>query len=114
MRVLWVGKAIGVNERLIPGRQGRLVNNPKYKAFKISMAWELSLKLVTFSGPVSVRLTLELNKKMDTDSVIKPCLDALEEAGVVKNDKQVRIINVFRKDREGDLDEITFTVRAIK
>ncbi|GAF67900.1 unnamed protein product, partial [marine sediment metagenome] len=102
-----------VNDRLIQGR-GRFAADPNYKAFKISMAWELSLKMETFTGPVSVRLTLELNKKMDTDSVIKPCLDALEEAGVVKNDKQVRIINVFRKDRTGDLDEITFNVREIK
>jgi len=112
MRVYWTGVAVGTNRRLIKGR-GRFIANPEYTAFKYSMAWELSLHKEVFTGPVSVRLTLELNKRMDTDSVIKPCLDALQEAGVVKNDKQVRIINVFRKDREGKEDKITFNVRGI-
>lgn len=41
--VWWRGKVIPDNRRLIWGKQKRMVPNPKYKAFKESLAWEIKV-----------------------------------------------------------------------
>jgi Holliday junction resolvase RusA-like endonuclease len=37
---------------------------------------------------------------MDSDAIIKPALDALEIAGIVDNDRQVRHICLHRENRK--------------
>jgi Holliday junction resolvase RusA-like endonuclease len=69
-----------------------------------------------FAGPVSVRLFAVLGPRIDSDAIIKPCLDALELAGVLTNDRQVRQISVYREDRMKDEteDRIGFFVTETK
>jgi len=96
----WTGKAISENDRLLPGR-GRWRANPAYKAFKESVAWVLRIEqedMPSIEEPVSVRLFLELNPKMDAQNVLKPVFDALELAGVIKNDRQIRTFSCYRED----------------
>jgi len=97
MIAFWTGRAVSENARLEPG-QGRFRVNADYQAFKESVAWAVRSHAETFTGPVSVHLSMLLNARMDATNIIKPVLDALELAGVVKNDKQVRQLHVVREN----------------
>ena len=114
MIVFWHGRAVSENDRLLPGK-GRFRLNPAYKAFKESVAWFCKLENEQFKGPVSVRLWMELNPRIDAQNVIKPVLDALEVAGTIKNDKQVRSFSFYREDRAPrEEDKIGISVREIE
>jgi Holliday junction resolvase RusA-like endonuclease len=111
----WSGHAVSANRRLEPGG-GRWHAGEDYKAFRDSLTWALKGHAERFTGPVSVRLFVVLGAQMDSDAIIKPCLDALELAGVVENDRQVRHICVHREDRgKGERDDrIAFFVTEAK
>jgi len=112
----WTGKAVSENDRLLPGR-GRWRANPAYKAFKESVAWVLRIEqedMPSIEEPVSVRLFLELNPKIDAQNVLKPVFDALQLAGVIKNDRQIRIFSCYREDwGAGKDDRIGIIVQEI-
>lgn len=115
MIAFWSGRAVSENRRMIPGKQGRHVSNPEYRAFKESVAWTCKAHGEYFDCPVSVRLHLILNPRMDAQNVVKPVLDALEIAGVIHNDRQVRRFYFDREDRGlGEEDRITITVTEVK
>ena len=110
----WHGRAVSENQRLLPGR-GRWRPNPEYKGFLESVAWACKMHFEYFEGPVSVRLSMDLNPRMDALNVIKPVIDALELAGVFKNDKQVRSFSLYREDRgPKEDDRIGITVQDLK
>jgi Holliday junction resolvase RusA-like endonuclease len=101
----WSGRAISENQRLAPGRD-RFTVNQEYQAFKESIAWVCKAHMERFDGPVAVRLFLVLNPRMDAQNVVKPVLDALELAGVIRNDRQVRTFSFYREDRpNGEKDD---------
>ena len=100
MIAFWTGLAVSENDRILPGR-GRWRANPAYKAFKEGVTWVLRIKQLDtppIEGPVCVRLFMELNPDMDAQNLVKPVLDALELARVIKNDKQVRSFSFYRED----------------
>ena len=114
MIIFWAGKAISENQRIAPGR-GRYIVNQEYAAFKESVAWACKkwAEGQSFDGPVCVRLLMALNPRMDAQNVIKPVLDALELAGVIRNDRQVRQFGFYRTDRaKGEDDRIDIFVRG--
>jgi len=111
--IFWAGKAVSENRRLAKGRC-RWIPNKDYQAFKESIAWACKKWAdgQTFDGPVSVRLLMALNPRMDAQNVVKPVLDALELAGVIRNDRQVRQFGFYRTDRaKGEDDRIDIFVR---
>lgn len=112
----WTGKAVSENDRLLPGR-GRWRANPAYKAFKEGVAWVCRIEQGGKSpseGPVSVRLFLELNPKMDAANVIKPVLDAIQLSRAIANDKQIRTFSFYREDRAaGEEDRIGIIVQEM-
>jgi len=112
----WSGKAVGVNKRLLWNpRLKRNVPNPKYKAFKESMAWAIVPHKEVITGLVDVKLSVSLWKMMDSDSVMKPCLDAIEASGLIKNDSQVKNITIEREyHKRGELDRIGFFISEVK
>jgi Holliday junction resolvase RusA-like endonuclease len=115
MIAFWSGKAISDNRRIIPGKQGRFVSNPAYRAFKESVAWECKAHGEYFDCPVSVRLTIAISPRMDAQDVIKPVLDALELAGVIRNDRQVKHFQFHREPKQrGEQDRITIYVTEAK
>ena len=95
MIAYWHGRAVSENKRLAPGR-GRFRANPDYQAFKESIAWTVRPHAEQMRGPVSVRLLLTLNPRMDAQNVIKPVLDALQLAGVIRDDRQVKALSFYR------------------
>ena len=107
MIAFWTGLAVSENDRLLPGR-GRWRANPAYKAFKESVAWVLRIEqkdTPPIEGPVSVRLFLELNPDIDAQNVLKPVFDAIQLAGVIKNDRQIRTFSCYREDRRAEEDD---------
>jgi Holliday junction resolvase RusA-like endonuclease len=108
----WTGRAISENRRLAPG-QGRFRVNEDYRAFRESVAWAVKPHAVHYPGPVCVRLMLELNPRMDAQNVIKPVLDALQDAGVLKDDRQVQRLSLYREDRRGTEDTIGIIVTEV-
>ena len=112
----WTGKAVSENDRLLPGK-GRWRANPAYKAFKEGVAMVLRVEQGStppLEGPVCARLFLELNPKMDAQNVLKPVFDALQLAGVIKNDRQIRTFSCYREDRAaGEEDRIGIIVQEI-
>jgi Holliday junction resolvase RusA-like endonuclease len=115
MICFWVGRAVSANRRLRAGTDHWHASK-EYQAFKEALAWTLRSRLERFAGPVNVRLWAVLGPQMDTDAIIKPALDALQLAGVLENDKQVRHICVHREDRKkGESeDRIGFYVTEAK
>jgi len=115
MICFWVGRAVSANRRLEPGGD-RWHASEEYKAFKDSLAWTLKAHFEHFTGPVNVRLFVVAGPQMDSDAIIKPALDALEIAGIVDNDRQVRHICVHREDRKKNEteDRIGFYVTEAK
>ena len=106
MIIFWAGKAISENQRIAPGR-GRYIVNQEYAAFKESVAWACKkwAEGQSFDGPVCVRLLMALNPRMD----------ALQLAGVIRNDRQVRQFSFYREDRKkGEDDRIDIFVREIE
>jgi Holliday junction resolvase RusA-like endonuclease len=96
MICFWHGKAISENQRRINGK-GRVMARDAYEAFMDSITWVCKANFPKFEGPVSVRLFMVLNRKTDAQAVIKPCLDALELAGVIDNDRQVTHFSYYRE-----------------
>lgn len=105
----WAGRAVSENRRLAPGR-GRFRTSEAYRAFKSSLVAALLPVAVRFEGQVAVRLRVAVSARMDVQNVIKPVLDALEESGVLENDRQVVALNVLRRARKGGADEIEISV----
>lgn len=109
----WTGRAISENRRIAPGN-GRFRVNEDYRAFRESLAWMIKPRAEHFAGPVCVRLILQLNPRMDAQNVIKPVLDALQDAGVLDDDRQVQRLSLYREDRKGTEDTIGIVVTEVK
>lgn len=114
MIAVWHGKAISANMRLIRGNN-RWVPNPRYKAFKQSLIWVLKSKwgVDPIEYPVVVRLYIELNPRIDAQNILKPAIDAIEQAGVIKNDKQVWELHMYRFDKIGEDDIIKYVIEPL-
>lgn len=104
MIAFWHGKAISENRRLVPGER-RFSTSREYQAFKESVAWTVRAHAERFQKPVSVRLLMTLNPRMDAQNIIKPVLDALQLAEVITDDRQVRHLSFYREDTKGKEDD---------
>jgi Holliday junction resolvase RusA-like endonuclease len=80
------------NTRLIPGRNGRLVSSGKYREYKRNLVeffrMQLSAGSAAIQGPFDVVARFETYK--DPQNLLKPLLDALQELGVIENDRLCR------------------------
>jgi Holliday junction resolvase RusA-like endonuclease len=104
MIAFWHGRAVSENRRLAPAA-GQFAGNVDYKAFKESVAWAVRPHAERFQKPVSVRLLMILNPRMDAQNVIKPVLDALQLAEVIADDRQVRHLSFYREDAKAKEDD---------
>jgi Holliday junction resolvase RusA-like endonuclease len=86
----WTGKAISANRRLAVGK-GRVYSEPQYQRFIDSMAWTIKAKALsrTFQGKIRVDLEFDIPARMDVDALVKPCWDAVQRSGLVKDDNQI-------------------------
>jgi Holliday junction resolvase RusA-like endonuclease len=104
MIAFWHGRAVSENARLEPG-SGRFIVNREYQAFKEAVAWAVRPHAQRFEKPVTVRLLMILNPRIDAQNIIKPVLDALQLAEVITDDRQVRQLSFYREDTKPKEDD---------
>jgi Holliday junction resolvase RusA-like endonuclease len=64
----------------------------------------------TFRGDVAVSIEFDIDPARDLDSAISATFDALEDAGVVTNDRQVAVLHVVRRRHpRGQADSVRVT-----
>ena len=106
--VEWSGKAWGTNRRLEKGKYGNIYLNRKYQGFEKGLTYLLmayNTDKRALAGEVRVHLDFTISAARDIDSLIKPVLDCLQKARIVKNDKQITRLFVSKnakKRREED------------
>ncbi len=113
IHVRWKGQAIGVNRRSIRSRHGTIITSAVYRAFVTELTVEMLRqgKGYRVVGPADV--TVLQYSAHDIDALIKPILDALEDANVIENDKLVTELSVTKrhKRRRKELDRLEIWVR---
>jgi Holliday junction resolvase RusA-like endonuclease len=91
----YTGRLPGVNEWHKVSR-GRIYEGPEYRKAKEDMAVGFGLRRDPVIGPVDLLVDVSLWKMRDTDGPIKAIMDALELAGLIENDRQIRNIVINR------------------
>ncbi len=116
--VEWSGKAWGTNRRLERGKYGNIYLNRKYQGFQTGLTYLLmayNTDKRAFSGDVRVHLDFTIAASRDIDSLIKPVLDCLQKARVVKNDNQITRLFVSKSAKKRrEEDRIRVTANEIK
>lgn len=86
------------------GGKGRLFTTSEYKKGleAIALSFAINRPDSPIDYPVDLQITVELWKMIDTDAPIKAIMDALEHAGVVKDDRLIRDVTVFRRYHKRD------------
>ena len=110
--VWWRGKVVPDNRRLILGKQGRFVANPKYKAFKEALAWEIKATCKKKYKQISLCISFALKSRVDKQNLLKPICDAIELSGIIKNDRQIGHISLLPAIRREKEDEIFIAIRG--
>lgn len=115
--MIWQGSFAGklpkVNDwhgARINNRHARIFETTKYKTEKesLAVAFLASRPAETITCAVDMRVTVSLWKMVDTDAPMKAIMDCLEAAGVVKNDRQIRSVEIARSyHKRGEPDQLT-------
>lgn len=103
----YTGPVCGVNDwhtlhKRIIGGHARTVIGMKavYKNFLDSMTLKFRADMRPYranhTDPVYVEVFAQLPPRMDLENITKPLFDALEAAGVIKNDRQIACYRVER------------------
>ena len=105
----WDGKTVTENRRLETAR-GRFYANANYKVFIESMIWTFKVQAagIRFDCP-DVLICVSVGPRVDHHNLHKPILDAIERAGLVDNDRNVRWVRMAPPERhpQGQDDKIT-------
>jgi len=99
----YVGKLVGVNRwhgaRMVR-RQDKLkpslFENEDYRNFKTDFAYQAAMAMKPIDRYLDATIYIWMWKVRDTDGVIKPILDALQQGGIIKDDKFIRNITIIR------------------
>ena len=110
------------NSRLIIQKGNRrMVNSPKYAEWKENAKRTIWREIGTASDPkkdpgklieysgyhvrIWVKFTTDKRRRKDLDNIVKPCLDAITDAGIWLDDKEVDYLSVERiKDDDDRMD----------
>lgn len=87
--------------------RGRVVLNPKVQGYRDAVVAAALEKFGAFPRPLEGRLSIELDlyppkskASFDVDNRVKPVLDAIQHARLVKDDAQFRRVVVTERDRD--------------
>ena len=100
---------ISDNERLIPGKQGRMVLNPKYRKCKEDLTNLIRSKIPEgWGGPIeeSIPIVLVLRTNKDVTNLVKIIADCMEGAGLIKNDRIIEDIHIMKRPKIGPYDSV--------
>jgi Holliday junction resolvase RusA-like endonuclease len=113
----WIGKIPSTNNwtrvRVI-NQKGKHIpivyETGEFKKFKNALADSLVYPgRPKLEGYFDLRLKVSLWKVRDSDNAIKPVMDALEQSGVIQNDKFIRnivVVRAYHSKNEADVLEI--------
>jgi len=95
----------------------RMVTTKRAKAWKLAACWSLKAQRgtrPTITGPCALSITSYLPTTAgDVDNYAKATLDALQEAGIIANDRQVQRMCIAKeKDAKRPRVEITIETLA--
>ena len=115
MRFEYSGPVCGVNKKHAIVR-GRMILTKKYRDFVTALTWVFHEKSrgSTIEDPVSVTISMWVHPAMDSDALLKPIFDALQHAGVIANDNQIRRYNVERFNISGADPELEIEVTELQ
>ena len=84
-------------------RNGGMYLEKRIKDWNEAAMWEMKVQRVpVFTGPVSVRVTLYFKRERDLDNSVTTILDLIQEAGIIRNDREVvRILAEKHKVAKG-------------
>ena len=103
----WTGYAVSVNDWLGPGKN-RLHALKKYKEFVKNMAWTFKAGCRERFCKMGVRITMTVGPLMDHHNLLKPICDALEQAGIIDNDRNIgkTVMEEPQRHEQGEVDII--------
>jgi Holliday junction resolvase RusA-like endonuclease len=97
------------------GKYNQRYTTPAYKAFVASMAWTIRAKCPKpFPGRIRVRLEFYIPARMDIDALVKPCYDAIQLAGLVRDDNLIEHGEQFRAGTARGESVICFVVEEVR
>ena len=101
MKLHYYGLIAGENKRVRPGRGGRFYQDPDYRTMLegMTLLFRSQWKGEPIAEPVHVELYARVPKRFDATNIIKPVLDALEAAGVYRNDNQVEHPEILQSSK---------------
>ena len=101
--IVWRGRYTGKLARVNEWQKARSIGgkaqtyaSPEYKNKKEALAISLIGPASPIADQVDLIVEVTLWKQTDTDAPIKAIMDALEDAGVIENDRQIRDIIIKR------------------
>jgi len=115
-----VNKWHGVAIQKIVGKDGRtkrkgvIYKKPEYAKFMRSMAVIFKKMLQPVEGYVEIDIVMILDPAKDTDGIFKPIFDALQLAGIIKNDRLNHKGSYDRYDSEDGFDTIIISVKKLE
>lgn len=117
--VYWYGKAIPVNAmhgigyRYMGRRKVPFIRvTDEYKQFVEDLAICFLAHEKLGNDIVEVRILAQLNSRKDMDGIIKPTFDAIQRAGIIDNDRQIRGLAYDCRDcKRGEPEIIGIEVR---
>ena len=90
------------------GGKGRAYVTSEYRLGTEDMAAAFTGRQAPIEDPVNAYIEVSMWSRIDSDAPIKAIFDALEKAGVVRNDKQIRDFVVLRRFHKRDeADQVT-------
>jgi hypothetical protein len=103
---------VSINTKFSKGRDGRLFLNPKYRAFKE----ELVRSCARIKLPPPYVVVVWLKTFGDIDNCIKVILDALQESGVIEDDKYVELLcirkTLCKRGSKGSIEVSVSTINT--
>lgn len=94
----------------------RMITTARARAWKLAATWTLKAQkgtTPTITGPCDVSIEVYLKTTAgDADNYAKATLDALQDAGIIANDRQVQRMSIGKqKDAARPRTEITIATR---
>lgn len=102
----WRGRACGVNNKYMT--RGYVLTKA-YRDFRdgIALTCRAANPGQRLEGDVSIALQLRIDPARDSDSLLKPIFDGIEQSGVIDNDNQITNYKVaVTKKKRGEDDEV--------
>ncbi len=112
LKIRWTGHALGKNDKQGRTRPCAICHGYKYftttayKEYIAVLAKEFVAQRVYFGEEiVDVTIRSSVGSRRDHHNLIEPILDALQQSGAIKNDKQVGDLHLPRPLRHGNSED---------